>query len=138
MKKTIKVYSLLFALCVSFSFVSCDKDKHEVRKNIDGTWNVIKVTSNGKQVYQSVTGTYTFGECSRKENRKFSCSIDIDLTLTLDGEIGTSSSSTNYQVLKKGKKIMLDDAEFEIDLQGDAMTMTNRDGGVVLVIELIR
>lgn len=138
MNNTLKFATAILLFTLSFSLTSCDKDKHKVRKNIDGDWKVTNVTSNGNPLYDSVEGTYSFGDCSRKNNRKADCRLNIELTITLDGEGGTSSSSTTYKVLKNGNKVLLDDSEFEIDLQGDAMILTNRDGGETLVIELGR
>ena len=134
---THKIITLALVLGLGL-LASCDKEKHRVRKNIDGTWSIANVTVDGESPYDAVSGTYTFGACSRKDNRKSGCSAVLNVTLSLYGASDTEESTVLYRVLDEGNRIQLDDTEFSVNLDGDDLTLTNSDNGEVLIIEFTR
>ena len=137
MKRTHQIILAALLLCTSL-LSSCDKEKHRVRKEIDGSWSITDVRLNGSTPYDAVSGSYTFGECSRKGNRTAGCSAVLNVTLGLNGSTQTEESTVAYRVLDRGDRILLDDTEFSVELDGDDLTLTNSDNGEVLVIEFTR
>jgi hypothetical protein len=139
--KRLKVKSRFLTVClgalmISLLVVSCKKSK--VRKDVEGTWNIESVVINGAAYPGTVEGTFIFGECSMSDNKKGNCSVTTDITYTLNGSSTTETSTFPFQVLKKGERILMDDAEFAVEVSDNTLRMEFNETGEQVIYTLIK
>ena len=129
------IKNVLILLVAIVAFSSCKKKK--ILEDINGVWHVESLTLDGEDDPRDVSGTYTFNDCSSKENRKGDCTVRQQLLIEFGGASQETDNELVYRVLKKGEMIQLDDSEVEIDIDGDKLTLTFNDEEVT-VINLVR
>jgi hypothetical protein len=135
--KNLKMRSKILIMCLSviamsLIVVSCKKTK--VRKGVEGTWNIESLTANGEAYPGTIEGTYTFGNCSSSANRKGECIVTTDITFTLNGGTNTETSTFPYRVLKKGERILMDDAEAQVEVTDNTLRLEFNEAGEQTII----
>lgn len=118
----------ILAMAILLGTVSCGKSK--IRKDISGTWNLVDVTENGVNFYTSqggsISGTYTFSEMSKKENKQGSGTVLQDIVISMQGQTQSFTETAGYFVIDK-ESIFFADSEFKINLSTNAMVLTSTD-----------
>ncbi|MCJ8290027.1 MAG: hypothetical protein HRT58_10215 [Crocinitomicaceae bacterium] len=130
------VTSLLLFGILALSVQSCKKSK--VRKEIAGTWTFVSSVVDGTPDPRTITGTYTFGDCSRSQNKKGTCTVAQDLTIEYMGATETVNTPLAYAIVEKGEIILLDGTEMDVAVSDNQLVLTSRGEPETTVITFNR
>ena len=130
MKKSVFLFSskLLGTICIAVLLLAVSCEKKKMRDDLKGTWNVIEYVEDGDSIsgyFES--GTVTFGDCSRKDNKNYKCIMTHRTVLSSTPE-EIVTDEYFYQV-GENNKMIIGDSEFEISFDGNKLTLTSNEVG---------
>lgn len=122
---------------IAFAFTSCKKEERQALKDIEGTWNIESYTTNVAPAPQSITGTWTFNKCKKRDNKKFNCDGVFDYTVTYLNDTQTLNQAFKYSldVSKSGAiTAYIDDIIYDLEVSETTMTASVDAGGEAILI----
>jgi hypothetical protein len=115
--------TVLASLAILFMFATTSCSKRKIEKSIEGVWNLEGISGQNMPKDYTMTGTFIFGDC--KGNKPGDMSYNM--TFSYQGASDNTQFSGPYEVLAKGERMNLLDAEWDISIVGNTMTLTLDD-----------
>jgi len=144
MKKFLILGTLMIGAVVLLN--ACSKD-FKAAKDLEGDWTIVSYNDSQYNIGQTVSGSFTFDDCKKKDNKDEACSGNIDYKVILEFTQSTQTIEVNSDIewgaSDKGDKLKISgddqlDIEFDMDLDEDDLTLTSTNLASTLTIVLKR